>query len=56
MATFILVCVALFAGYFVGHSVGVAKTMLRVQGLLSEMQNIVKIWETHEEQWNEDKL
>lgn len=56
MLTFFAIIASFIAGYMIGHNLGVARTMLRVQGLIMEMQAIVKMWEGHEEQWNEDKL
>lgn len=56
MLTVLGVMLAFIAGYIIGHNLGVAKTMLKMQGLIMDLQAIVKMWEQHEEQWNEDQL
>jgi hypothetical protein len=56
MLTAIALVLTFIAGYIIGNNMGVAKTMLRVQGLIMEMQAIVQMWEGHQEQWNEDQL
>jgi hypothetical protein len=49
--------IAMFiGGYYLGRKVGIAETMLRVQGLIQQLQEIEKTWNNTFKQWNEDNL
>lgn len=56
MLTFVAITLALICGYLIGHNMGVARTMMKMQDLLQDMQAIVDMLDKHEQQWNEDNL
>lgn len=56
MFTFIMALATFITGYIVGHNMGVARTMLRIQNLILQLQEIESIFKNHQEQWNEDNL
>jgi hypothetical protein len=56
MESFIVGFITFFIGYWYGRRVGIAETMLKVQRLISELQQIEAFWQSKTKQWNEDQL
>ncbi|MFN5251450.1 MAG: hypothetical protein ACK5DE_10400 [Bacteroidota bacterium] len=56
MEAFIVGLITYAIGYWYGKRVGVATTMIRVQHLIYELQQIENFWKTKNKQWNEDNL
>ena len=56
MTTFLLVALASIIGYQIGRKVGITYAMMRMQGIIDEMQKIQKFFEEKLQTWNEDKL
>jgi hypothetical protein len=56
MSTALFVLVAFAVGYFMGHKMGVVKTLIKVQGLIQQMQDIEKMMRNWDSDWNEDRL
>lgn len=49
--------IAMFTlGYYMGRKVGIAETMLKVQGLIRQLQEIEETWSKTFKTWNEDDL
>lgn len=56
METFLVGFITYAIGYWYGKRVGVAHTMIRLQHLIYELQQIQGFWKSKSEQWNEDNL
>lgn len=56
METFLVGLITYAIGYWYGKRVGVANTMIRVQNILYELQQIQNFWKPKNNQWNEDQL
>lgn len=56
MMTFIAIGIAYILGFWIGRKVGIAETMLKVQNLIVQLQNIEKEINGMFKQWNEDDL
>jgi hypothetical protein len=50
--TILYIISAFASGYYIGKRIGVAQTMLKVQAIIYDLQQI----ENSFKQWNEDKL
>lgn len=53
---FLYILGAFALGYYIGKKVGVAETMIKVQGLIRQLQEIENTWNNTFKQWNEDNL
>lgn len=56
MEAFIVGLITYAVGYWHGKRVGIAKTMIRLQRLIYELQQIEMFWKSKTKQWNEDNL
>ena len=56
MEPFLVGLITYTIGYWQGKRTGVAQTMLRVQSLIYELQQIEAFWKSKNKQWNEDEL
>ena len=56
MEAFFVGLITYTIGFWYGKRVGVAQTMIRVQRLIYELQQIEAFWKTKTKQWNEDQL
>lgn len=56
MTTFLLVAFASFVSYYIGRKVGIAYAMMRMQGIIYDMQQIEMLYKQKQQKWNEDKL
>ena len=56
METFIVGLITYAIGFWYGKRVGMANTMIRVQNLIHELQQIELFWKSKTKQWNEDEL
>ena len=56
MTTFLLVALGSIVGYYIGRKVGIAFAMMRMQGIIDEMQQIQMFFKEKQSGWNEDKL
>ena len=54
MTTFLLVLLAYFIGFWLGKRVGVAQTMLRMEGIIADLQRIEYVFKRKTKEWNED--
>jgi hypothetical protein len=56
MEPFIVGLITYCIGYWYGKRVGIAETMMKVQRLIYELQQIEAYWTGKTKQWNEDQL
>lgn len=56
MTTFLWVALASIISYHIGRKVGIAYTMMRMQGIIDDMQRIQSFFQENKKQWNEDNL
>ena len=56
MESFIVGLITYAIGFWYGKRVGMAQTMIRVQRLIYELQQIELFWKSKTKQWNEDEL
>ncbi len=54
--TILWIGLAFFAGYFIGHKLGVIETLMKVQGLISQLQEIEEMFKRWETDWKEDRF
>jgi hypothetical protein len=54
--TFLTGVIAFAIGYWIGKRMGVAQTMLRMEGIIADLQQIEMTWRRAKNQWNEDNL
>jgi len=50
--TFLYIISAWILGYYIGKRVGITQTMLRMEGIIADLQKIQYLFK----EWNEDKL
>lgn len=48
--TFIYIIGAFILGYYIGRRVGITQTLLRMEGIIADLQNIQYMFK----EWNED--
>lgn len=56
MTTVLLVALASFISYYIGRKVGITYAMMRMQGIIYDMQQIQMFYKQKQQNWNEDKL
>ena len=56
MEPFLVGLITYTVGYWLGKRAGVAQTMLRMQGIIYDLQQIEAMWKSKRKQWNEDEL
>lgn len=56
MEAFIVGLITFAIGYWYGKRVGITQTMIRMQRLIYELQQIEAFWKSKGKQWNEDQL
>jgi hypothetical protein len=56
MTTFLLVALASIIGYHIGRKVGITYAMMRMQGIIDDMQQIQMFLKEKQQTWNEDNL
>jgi len=54
--TILMILAAFVIGYWVGRRVGVAQTMLRLERIIADLQQIEYTFKMRKQQWNEDNL
>ena len=54
MTTFLLVALASIIGYHIGRKVGITYAMMRMQGIIDDMQQIQMFFSNKQEEWRKN--
>ena len=54
MTTFLLVALAYLIGHYIGRKVGITYAMMRMQGIIDDMQQIQMLFSNKQEEWRKN--